>query len=227
MKKIIAASLLSVLLPTTAALAEEPAATPAPTSHGYGGIGLMLSSDSYTSPAFDTSSKGGGLIFNGAGRFDTNGDIGIGVNGELAFGTATDDNNSSVTSTESLFAVDGGILLAKVFYLSLGMQIQNQTDDNSGVTGTYFVVPLGLGMLWTDDTGYGLVQLRFGGGQFSTDSSSATEDVGMFGLRLVGQSGTAHGLQFMGGMEFDNYTFSNVDVTDFRFRAFIGLGFGS
>lgn len=219
---------LFVLASVPAHAAEPAAATQAPASplRGYGGIGLMLESVSLSTPGGDTGFTGGGLIFNGAGAYDTGGDVGMGFNGQLAFGSSTNNDDTSVSSTGVLFGFDGGILLAKMFYLSLGMQIQNDTPDNFDVTQTYFVIPLGLGMLWTADDGYGLVQLRFGGGQVSNDSSNDTEDVGMFGIRIQGQTGTAKSLQFMGGLEMENYSWSSIDYTDFRFRAFFGLGFG-
>lgn len=213
------------LFPASGAWAE--AAAPAEkASHAFGGVGLMLSTASQSTPLGDFSSAGGGIAFNGAGSLSTGSDIGVGFTGHLGFGSRTDNDDSSISIAESNLAFDGGIIFAKMLYLSLGMQFQNDTDDASDITQTYFMVPLGIGILSTDDSGYMLAQLKLGGGQWSNDADNSTEDVTMFGIRLAGQSGTPMGLQFMGALDLENYTWADTDITDFRFRATIGLGFG-
>lgn len=230
MKKIIAASFFPLfLIPATGAIAEEASAAAAPASplHAYGGVGLLLQSQTLTDSGYgDTSFTGGGLMLNGAGGYDNGTGVGFGFSGEMGFAANTNADNSDLTTSTFLMGFDGGVLLAKVFYLSMGIQMFNQTPDDSDITQTYFTIPFGVGMLSTKDDGYMLAQLRFGPGTVSNNQTSYTEDIGMFGIRLVGQTGTAKGLQFMGGLEFDNYSFSSSDTTDFQFRAFFGLGFG-
>jgi hypothetical protein len=194
-------------------------------NHGYFGVGLMLESNNSQTPLGDFNSTGGGLIINGAGIFAAGSGIGFGANGSLDFGSRT-DSDTDETISEAQFGFDGGVILADLLYLSLGLQFLNQTPDSADITTTYTVVPLGIGVLKGTETGYFLAQVRFGGGQASTDQDSATEDLGYFGLRLAGQTGSANGLQFMGGLEFDTYDFSNYDATDNYFRFFFGLGFG-
>ena len=194
-------------------------------NHGYFGVGFQLISENFTSSVGDATSTGGGLLLNGAGVIKTGGGIGFGITGDMGFGSRT-DSDSSESIGEGLFAFDGGIVVADLLYISLGLGILSQTPDSVDITTTYTVVPLGIGILSASDTGYMLAQLRFGGGQVTTDQTSGSEDLGYFGIRLAGQTGTAHGLQFMGGLEFDTYDASNYDATDNFFRFFFGLGFG-
>jgi hypothetical protein len=194
-------------------------------NHGYFGAGLMLTSNSSTTAAGDFSSTGGGIVLNGAGVMNA-GTVGFGLVGGLEFGGRTDsDSDESIADAQMQF--DGGIVLADLFYVSVGVQFLNMTPESSDVTATYTVVPIGLGVLSADDDGYMLAQIRFGGGEFSNDANSATADLGYFGIRLVGQKGTPDGLQFMGGLEFESYDFTDVDLTDNFFRLFVGVGFGT
>lgn len=211
-----------------AALASAPAAAEeaAPANHGYFGVGLMLSTNTQTSGgSSDITSRGGGLVLNGAGILNPGTGVGFGLNGSMDLGSRTYDD-ADVTDTEFQMAFDGGVLVADLLYLSLGLHFLNQTDDATDVMRTYTVIPLGVGVLMGNEEGYLLAQLRFGGGELSNDQNSTTADVGYFGLRVMGQTGTANGLQFMGGLEFDAYDYSDFDATDNFFRFFFGLGFG-
>ena len=213
--------LLAAVVAPVPAIAEEAAA-----NHGYFGVGLMLSTDTQSSSAFgDVTSRGGGIVLNGAGILSGGQGIGFGLNGAMDIGSRTYDD-ADVTDTEFQMAFDGGVVLVDLLYLSLGLQFLNQTDDASDIMRTYTVVPFGVGVLTGNEEGYLLAQLRFGGGQLSNDQDSTTEDFGYFGLRLMGQTGTANGLQFMGGLEFDSYDAADYDYTDNIFRFFFGLGFG-
>ncbi len=194
-------------------------------NHGYGGIGLALVSSNAQTPLGDTNWGGGGLAFTGAGVFDT-GAIGIGVTGAMEFGTRT-EQDTDAELTDAMIAFDGGVIVADMLYLSLGLNVLNQTDDDIDVTGTYTVVPLGIGFIKADDDGYFLGQIRFGGGEASNDLNNATDDIGYFGIRLVGQTGMANGVQFMGGMELDAYDLKDSDITDNYFRLIFGVGFGT
>ena len=213
-------SLSAVFTPVLAG-AEEAAKSD---NHGYFGVGLQLESNTSQTALGDFQSTGGGLILNGAGVIDA-GNVGFGLNGGFGFASRT-DSDSDVTIAEGTFGFDGGVVLADIFYLSFGVNLLNQTPDSTDVVTTYTVVPLGLGVLAASDTGYMLAQLRFGGGEASNDQNNATADLSYFGIRLVGQTGTADGVQFMGGLEFDTYDFADVDITDNFFRFFIGVGFG-
>lgn len=208
-------------VPAEAPLAE--AAPPVNASHGYGGFGLMLESESFSSSFGDSTASGAGMIFNGAGSLGLNDNAGLGFTGAMGFSSLTDDNSTASSST-FLFDVDGGVVLQDLLYMSLGVKSLSLTSDDIDFTQTYTVLPVGIGMLSATDKGYVLTQFRFGAGQFSTDLSSATEDVGYFGIKLVGQFGNE--LQFMGGLEMDNYSFTDTDATDFYFRMFFGMGFG-
>jgi hypothetical protein len=158
--------------------------------------------------------------------FDPGEGIGFGVNGGFGFTSRTLDD-ADVDVAEGLFDVNGGIIVADLLYVSLGLQFLNQTEDVFDSTTTYVTVPLGIGVLKGSDAGYLLAQLRFGGGSAENDQASGSEDIGYFGLRVMGQTGTADGLQFMGGLEFDAYGADDADnTTDNFFRFFFGLGFG-
>ena len=213
---------LAAVVASAPAAAQEAAGG----NHGYFGVGLMLSTDTQSSSAAgDVTSRGGGIVLNGAGIMSAGQGIGFGLNGAMDIGSRTYDD-VDVTDTEFQMNFDGGVILIDMLYLSLGLQFLNQTDDASDIMRTYTIVPFGIGVLTGNEEGYLLGQLRFGGGQLSNDQDSSTEDVGYFGLRLMGQTGTANGLQFMGGLEFDSYDDSDVDFTDNFFRFFFGLGFG-
>jgi hypothetical protein len=197
-----------------------------PDNHGYFGVGLVLENNTLDDPTLgDVTSRGGGLILNGAGVLGTGSGIKIGVNGGIGFTSRTLDDYD-VTVAEGMFDANGGVIVADLLYLSIGLQVLSQTDDQNDVMVSYTTIPLGIGVMSGSDTGYFLAQLRFGGGQESNDQNNSTEDLGYFGLRLQGQTGTADGLQFMGGMELDSYDFKDFDSTDGFFRIFFGVGFG-
>jgi hypothetical protein len=216
--------MLSTALAPGLAFAADQAAAAEDPNHGYFGVGLQLISNNSQTSLGDFNSAGGGLMMNGAGVLGLGNGMGFGVTGDLGFGSRTDDNEETIG--EALFGFDAGLIVADFLYLSLGLNFLNQTPDSVDVTTTYTVVPLGIGVLSASDTGYFLAQLRFGGGQASTDQDSTTVDLGYFGLRLAGQTGAKDGLQFMGGMEFDTYDASDYDATDNFFRFFFGIGFG-
>lgn len=217
-----AAAALFAAVVSGPASAAEPAK---PSNHGYLGVGLALESQSISSPLGDGSTTGGGMVLNGAGVLPMNDGLGFGLTGSMGFSSRTDSDTDETVSSGQ-FGFDGGVLLMEMFYLSLGVQVLNQSPDSVDFTQTYTVVPFGIGMLSASDTGYLLAQLRFGAGEVSNDTTSDTADLGFFGLRLAGQTGTAGGLQFMGGFEFDAYDISDFDTTDNIFRFFVGLGFG-
>lgn len=217
-----ASAVLFAALVSGPAMAAEPAK---PSNHGYVGVGLQLESQSISTPLGDGNTTGGGLILNGAGVLPLNDGVGFGLTGSMGFSSRTDSDTDETVSSGQ-FGFDGGVVLMDMFYLSLGIQVLNQTPDSTDVVTTYTVVPFGIGMLKGTDTGYLLAQLRFGAGEVSNDLTSDTADLGFFGLRLAGQTGTSGGLQFMGGFEFDAYDISDFDTTDNLFRFFVGLGFG-
>ena len=194
-------------------------------NHGYAGAGFMLMSNTMQTPLGDLNSTGGGLVLNGAAVLDAGGQMDFGVTGGMDFAGRT-DNDSNETISEVGLGFDGGVIIADIVYVSLGLQVLNQTPDSTNVTTTYAVVPLGLGVMHATGEGYWLAQLRFGSGELSNDQDSSTEDIDYFGIRLVGQAGAADGIQFMGGLEFDSYDYTSVNVTDGFFRLFVGLGFG-
>lgn len=196
------------------------------TNHGYGGVGLVIATNTLQTPLGDFNSRGGGIAFTGAGVFQAGSGIGIGVTGGMDFGSRTMDDTDETIADFGL-GFDGGVVFADIFYVSLGLDFHNFTPESTDITGTYTVVPLGLGILVARDSGYAVAQLRFGGGQLSNDQDNLTEDVDYFGIRVVGQTGTANGLQFMGGMEFDAYGYTSSDITDSFFRLIFGVGFGS
>ena len=201
-------------------------------NHGYGGVGLALVSSSTSSnTAGDTNWTGGGLGFTGAGAFDL-GAIGIGVTGAMQFGGRT-EQDSDVEVTDAMVAFDGGVIVAKFLYLSLGVHVLGTTYDaadtgvGTDVTFTNTVVPLGIGFINADDKGYFLGQIRFGGGTATEDYFDTDQDIGYFGIRLVGQTGMENGVQFMGAMELDVYDYKDTDLTENFFRLILGVGFGT
>jgi hypothetical protein len=212
--------LLAAACAPTMAGAQEPRE-----NHGYGGGGLVLVSGNTQTPGGDFNSTGGGIVFTGAGIFDL-GTLGVGVTGEMAFGGRTDDDSDAEIS-DALVAFDGGMIVADMLYLSLGVHVLGQTFEDVDITTTYTVVPLGIGFIKGDDKGYFLGQIRFGAGTATNDFDSSEDDIGYFGIRLVGQTGMANGVQFMGGMELDAYDLKDSDVTDNFFRIFAGVAFGT
>lgn len=201
--------------------------------HGYGGIGLALTSSAKSDAVFtgDTNWTGGGLGFTGAGAFDL-GAVGIGVTGTMEFGVRTEQDTDFETGN-AMVAIDAGVIVVDMLYISLGFQSLAETYDGSDlgsgtdVTFSKFVIPLGIGFIDADDDGYFLGQIRFGGGTATEDFADTEEDVGYFGIRLVGQKGMENGVQFMGAMELDAYDYKDVDATENFFRIILGVAFGT
>ncbi|MGH7184805.1 MAG: hypothetical protein ACRETF_02415 [Nevskiaceae bacterium] len=218
-KAIAAFSLLAAVMAPAATAAERE-------HHGYGGGGLMLSTSTTDTPLGDVNTGGAGVAFTGAGLFNVAPIVGIGVTGGLMFGARADDDSDEDIG-EAQVALDGGVVLADIVYLSLGFDVLSFTPESTDVTFSYAVVPLGIGVFKATDSGYLLAQLRFGGGELSDDSTNFTQDVGFFGIRLAGQIGKDNGVQFLGGMELNAYDYKDVDVTDTYFRVFFGVGFGT
>ena len=220
-------ALLAAAFAPTMAAAEESTGRE---NHGYGGGGLVLTSSSLDVPGGnEVTASGGGIIFTGAGMFNVASSLGIGVNGSFWFGQRTFDDTDEDTGDAQL-AVDGGVALFDLLYLSIGIQSFAYTVDNplgGTITTNYIVVPLGVGLFKATDSGYILAQLRFGGGEASEDYTDTEEDLGYAGIRVMGQIGAANGVQFMGGIELDDYDFKDSDITDSYFRVFAGVGFGT
>ena len=201
-------------------------------NHGYGGVGLALVSSSTSSASLgDTNWTGGGLGFTGAGVFDL-GAVGIGVTGAMQFGGRT-EQDTDVEVTDAMVAFDGGIIVVKMLYLSLGVHTIATTFDaddtgvGTDVTYSNTVIPLGIGFINADDKGYFLGQIRFGGGTATEDYFDSEEDIGYFGIRLAGQMGMENGVQFMGAMELDAYDHKDTDLTESFFRLILGVAFGT
>ena len=207
-------------------VAQEPAKKE---SHGYGGGGLMLVSSTLDAGTGGGSldSGGGGVFAFGAGLFDV-GAVGIGVNGGFFGGERTYDD-IEVDVAEGQFAVDGGAVFLDILYVTLGVQSYAFTVEDTGFgeqTTSYVVVPLGVGAYKATDNGYLLAQVRFGGGTVTYEDDTE-EDLGYFGIRLMGQIGAANGVQFLGGMEVESYDLKDSDLKDDYFRIFLGVAFGT
>ena len=218
-KSIAAFAMLAAVLAPGATAAERE-------HHGYGGGGIMLSSSTIEDVTGDLSTGGVGVALTGAGLFNVAPIVGIGVTGGLRFGNRTVDDTSEDIA-EAQFSIDGGVVLADIIYLSLGVDSLGYTPESTDVTISYTVVPLGIGVFKATDSGYLLAQLRFGSGEATEDEFDTSTDLGFFGIRLVGQVGAESGTQFMGGMELNAYDFKDVDATDTYFRIFLGVGFGT
>jgi len=229
-KPIAVIALLAAACAPSLVIAQEEAAKKE--NHGYGGVGLALvSSNSSSDTAGDTNWTGGGLGFTGAGVFDL-GAVGIGVTGAMQFGARTEqDSDQEVTDVQVAF--DGGVIVAKMLYLSLGVNTLATTVDSADtgvgtdITYSKVVVPLGIGFISADDKGYFLGQIRFGGGTATEDYTDSDTDIGYFGIRLAGQTGMANGVQFMGAMELDAYDYKDIDLTENYFRLILGVAFGT
>ena len=206
--------------------AQEPAKKE---SHGYGGGGLMLVSNTLDQGVGGGSadSGGGGVFAYGAGLFDV-GAVGIGLNGGIFGGERTYDD-VDVDVAEGQFSMDGGVVLFDLLYLTLGVQSYAYTVEDPTLgdfTTSYVTVPLGVGVYKATDSGYLLAQVRAGGGTVTYEDDSE-EDLGYFAIRFMGQVGAANGVQFLGGLEVESYDLKDSDLQDDYFRIFLGVAFGT
>jgi len=125
-----------------------------------------------------------------------------------------------------MYEVDGALRFSDLFFVSLGYTTQTTAYDTADLTTTYSIVPVGLGVLRTTDSGYVLAQLRVGGGNITNDQDDSSEDVGYVGLRGVLQQGAVDGVQFMLALGWDRYDIKDLDFQDDFLRLDLGLGFG-
>lgn len=212
--------------------ATAPAAATAPApgepggAQGYLGFGLVLVSHTLSTPFGDGDSSGGGIGGHGAGHSGpVNESLDIGFTGQVAImGRTADETDEDLADV--MYEVDGGLRISRLLYVTLGYTTQSTAYDTSDVTTTYSVVPVGVGVLRTTDTGYALAQLRVGGGRITNDQDDSSESVGYVGLRGVFQQGSADGVQFMVGLGWDRYDIKDLDFQDDFLRVDLGLGFG-
>ena len=212
--------------------APAPAAEPAPAAgepggaQGYLGFGLVLVSHTLSTPFGDGDSSGGGIGGHGAGHSGpVSESLDIGFTGQVALmGRTADDTDEDLADV--MYEVDGGLRLSRLLYVTLGYTTQSTAYDTSDVTTTYSIVPVGVGLLRTTDTGYALAQLRVGGGRITNDQDDSSESVGYVGLRGVFQQGSADGVQFMIALGWDRYDIKDLDFQDDFLRVDLGLGFG-
>ncbi|MGH8481144.1 MAG: hypothetical protein ACRES8_01620 [Nevskiaceae bacterium] len=229
--------LLMALCAATGAVAAEPqegdapAAAPAPATEtgearAYLGFGLLAASHTLSSPLGDFDSSGGGLIANGVGHSrPLNPSLDIAFRGEVALMGREFDGGGPETA-DVLFEVDGGLRISQMLLLTLGYTTQVIAYDSPEVAVTYNVIPIGVGILHTTDSGYVLAQLRVGGGRLGNDQNDDTESVGYAGIRAVVQHGFGSGVQFMLGLGLDNYEIDDTGEEEQFFRLEFGLGFG-
>jgi hypothetical protein len=205
------------------AWAEEPAAAGA---QGYLGFGLVLVSHTLSTPLGDGDSSGFGVSGHGAGHSAAiNESLDIGFTGQVAImGRAADETDEEFADV--MYEVDGGLRISELLYLTLGYTTQSTAYDTADVSTTYSVIPVGVGVLRTTDTGYLLAQLRLGGGRLTNDQDDASESVGYVGLRGVFQQGADDGVQFMVAVGWDRYDIKDFDFQDDFLRVDFGLGFG-
>jgi hypothetical protein len=212
-----------------AAQAAEPEAAPADAppneARGYVGIGLVATSHTSETLLGDLDSGGGGVAVNGVGHSGKiNPSLDIAFRGEGAILGREFDGGGEVADV--LFEVDGGLRISELLLLTLGYTTHGTAYENPEVATTYNVVPIGIGLLHTTDTGYFLAQLRLGGGRLGNDQNDDTEGVGYVGLRAAMQRGSADGVQFMVAVALDTYEVDDLGITDQFFRLDFGLGFG-
>jgi hypothetical protein len=219
------------------ATAEETAAAEAPAqdapaaydkdrAHGYLSLGLIAASSTTETPVGDAEASGGGIGVQGAGHSSkVNPSLDIAFRGLIAImGREFDDTNAEVGDV--MYEVDGGIRLADLFLLTLGYSTQVTAYENPDIATTYNVIPVGIGILRTRESGYVLAQLRFGGGRLGNDQNDDTEGVRYAGIRGVVQHGFGSSLQFMLGLGLDRYELDDSDAAEDFVRLEFGLGFG-
>lgn len=227
------AVLTGILALAPAARADEGPAAEAPASagtaepaRGYVGFGLVGVGHTYSSPLGDLDSSGGGFVANGAFHSQPlNPSLDIAFRGELSV-TGREFDGSGTKVGDVMFEVDGGMRISRLLLLTLGYTTHGIAYDNPDITFNYGVIPIGIGILHTTDSGYVLAQVRVGGGRLSNDQTNDTEDVGYAGIRAVVQHGFDSGIQFMLGLGLDNYQLDDTDEEEQFFRLEFGLGFG-
>lgn len=213
--------------PDPAAGVPAPAAFDPDAAHGYLSLGLVAAGSTLSVPPFaDLDSSGGGIALHGAAHSaQVNPSLDIAFSGQVAL-MSREFDGSNAEVADVLYEIDGGVRLSDLFYLSLGYSTQATGYENPDVVLTYSIVPLGIGLLSTGESGYALAQLRVGGGRISNDQNDDTESVGYVGLRGVFQRGFGSGVQFMLGLGWDRYELDDFDQTEEFLRVEFGLGFG-
>jgi hypothetical protein len=163
---------------------------------------------------------------NGAGHSrPLNPSLDIAFRGELSLGGREFDAGGPQTG-DVMFEVDGGMRISRLLLLTLGYTTHAIGYDTPEVAFTYNVVPIGIGLLRTHESGYFLAQVRVGGGSLTNDQDNASESVGYAGIRAVVQHGFSSGVQFMLGLGLDTYEVDDLDQEEQFFRLEFGLGFG-
>lgn len=196
-------------------------------AHGYFSLGLVAASSTLSSPLFpDIDASGGGVAVHGVAHSgQVNPSLDIAFSGQVAL-TSREYDGGGPEVADVLYEIDGGLRLSDLFYLSLGYTTQATAFDNPDIVLTYNVVPVGIGLLSTRESGYMLAQLRVGGGRISNDQNDDTDSVGYLGVRAAFQRGFGSGLQFMLGLGWDRYEVRDFDETEEFLRLELGLGFG-
>lgn len=209
------------------AAAPPPAAFDEDAAHGYFSLGLVAAGSTLSSPLFpDIDASGGGIALHGVVHSaQVNPSLDIAFSGQVALMSREYDGGGPEVA-DVMYEVDGGVRLSELFYVSLGYTTQATAFDNPDVVLTYNIVPVGVGLLSTTESGYVLAQLRAGGGRLGNDQNDDTESVGYLGVRAAFQRGFGSGVQVMLGLGWDRYETSDVDETEDFLRLELGLGFG-
>lgn len=196
-------------------------------AHGYFSLGLVAAGSTLSSPLIsDIDASGGGIAVHGVVHSaQVNPSLDIAFSGQVALMSREYDGGGPEVA-DLMYEIDGGLRLSELFYLSLGYTTQATAFDNPDVVLTYNIVPVGVGLLSTTESGYMLAQARVGGGRISNDQNDDTESVGYLGFRAAFQRGFGSGLQFMVGLGWDRYEVRDFDETEDFLRLELGLGFG-
>lgn len=225
-------SLAVACLGVPQAWAEEPAqAQPAPAfsnekAHGYLSLELIGLKSTISGFGGDQDASGAGFGVRGAahsGKISQT--LDIGMSGQFQASSRQPEGGGNDIGS-GLYEIDGGLRFSDLFYLSLGFHSRGNSQDGSGVTTTYSIIPIGIGVLTTQDAGYVLLQLKGGGGRLTDDDDTFDYDVKYFGARAILQHGYADGVQFMAGLGLDRYKVDDIGVTDKYVSFELGLGFG-
>jgi hypothetical protein len=234
------AVLLAGLVLAGFAVAADPEPAPAPAAdpaapvafdpdraHGYFSLGLVAASSTLSTPLVsDTDASGGGIAVHGVVHSaQVNPSLDIAFSGQVALMSREYDGGGPEVA-DVMYEIDGGLRLSELFYVSLGYTTQATAFDNPDVVLTYNIVPVGIGLLSTSESGYMLAQARVGGGRIGNDQNDDTESVGYIGFRAAFQRGSASGVQFMLGLGWDRYEIRDFDETEDFLRLELGLGFG-
>lgn len=244
MTRYLAVLLAGLALTTAAGAAEPEVATEAPAAEvepqgeakpgeapegeakAYVAFGLAAAGHTLSTPLGDLDSGGGGFVMNGAGHSrPLNPSLDIAFRGELSIIGREFDAGGPQTG-DVMFEVDGGMRISQLLLLTLGYTTHAIAYDAPEVVLTYNVIPVGLGVLHTTDSGYFLAQLRVGGGSLTNDQNNGSESVGYAGIRAVMQHGFDSGVQFMLGLGLDTYEMDDTDEEEQFVRLEFGLGFG-